>query len=312
MERARGVRVEWDEIPLRVRAAIEERLGSRVVEARNQSGGFSPGLAARVRTEDGRRVFLKALSAEQNPDSPKIHRREARITAALPLEAPVARLLWVHDEGPEGWVVLAFEDVEGHLPALPWQPDELERVVAAIAALHGALTPSPLDLPPIGKTMTRWLHGWRNLGGDEPGLDAWSRRHLDLLVRLEAEAPDAAAGETLLHVDLRADNILLTDDRVVIVDWPAAAVGADWVDVVGMAPSVALEGGPEPAEFLTMHPSAGAADPHRVDVVLATVAGYFTYGSLQPAPPGLPTLRAFQAAQGEIARRWLAERLGVG
>jgi len=39
------------------------------------------------------------------------------------------------------------------------------------------------------------------------------------------------------------------------------------------------------------------------------MAGYFTRSALLPPPPGLPTLRPFQAAQAEIARRWAAERL---
>jgi len=36
-----------------VRAAIEDVCGAGVVEARTQPGGFSPGLAARVRCADG-------------------------------------------------------------------------------------------------------------------------------------------------------------------------------------------------------------------------------------------------------------------
>ena len=39
------------------------------------------------------------------------------------------------------------------------------------------------------------------------------------------------------------------------------------------------------------------------------MAGYLTERSLQPPPPGLPMLRRFQAAQGEVARRWLATLL---
>jgi len=31
--------------------------------------------------------------------------------------------------------------------------------------------------------------------------------------------------------------------------------------------------------------------------------------SLRPPPPGLATVRAFQAAQGEVTRRWLAQLL---
>ncbi|WP_212648315.1 hypothetical protein [Deinococcus hopiensis] len=45
------------------------------------------------------------------------------------------------------------------------------------------------------------------------------------------------------------------------------------------------------------------------NALLASVAGYFTERALQP-PPGLPTVRAFQAAQGEIARAWLGRLTG--
>ena len=85
---ATGVRVEWHELPPRVRAAVEGWLGSSVLEARTQPGGFSPGAAARLRTADGRCVFLKAIGPEPNSESPAFHRREARIVAALPETAP--------------------------------------------------------------------------------------------------------------------------------------------------------------------------------------------------------------------------------
>jgi hypothetical protein len=51
--------------------------------------------------------------------------------------------------------------------------------------------------------------------------------------------------------------------------------------------------------------------PHSVrDAIEQRVAGYFVVHGLDPAPPGLPTVRAFQAAQGEVALTWLRERLG--
>ena len=37
------MRVAWADLPVEVRAAVEKVLGSRVVEARTQRGGFSPG-----------------------------------------------------------------------------------------------------------------------------------------------------------------------------------------------------------------------------------------------------------------------------
>ena len=66
--------------------------------------------------------------------------------------------------------------------------------------------------------------------------------------------PPATAGDTLLHCDLRADNLLLTDDRVWVVDWPWGCTGQPWVDVANLAPSVGMQGGPSPAELFASSP----------------------------------------------------------
>jgi hypothetical protein len=96
----------------------------------------------------------------------------------------------------------------------------------------------------------------------------------------------------------------------VVVDWPHARIGAAWVDIVFLAPSVAMQGGPDPATLFARHPASHTALPEAVTAVIALMAGFFTWSALQPPPPGLPTLRVFQEAQGSIARRWLAERIG--
>lgn len=275
-----------------------------------QPGGFSPGVAARVQMSDGRRIFVKAVGPELNPDSPAIFRQEARVVAALPASAPAPRLLWEYDEGEQGWVMLVFEDVEGRTPAIPWRGDDLDRVVEALIALSSLLTPSPIAAPSAGERFALSIRGWDRLREDPPpDLDPWSRRHLDLLADLEAAAPEAARGDTLLHFDIRADNLLLTPDRVVIVDWPHACIGAAWIDLAGFLPSVAMQGGPPPEQVFGRHPAARAADPHAVSAVIAALAGYFMYRGSLPPPPGLPTLRAFQAAQGVETRRWLEQRL---
>jgi thiamine kinase-like enzyme len=46
----------------------------------------------------------------------------------------------------------------------------------------------------------------------------------------ESQWGEAWRGQTLLHADLCADNLLLTSDGVVVVDWPYAVTGAPWVD----------------------------------------------------------------------------------
>jgi hypothetical protein len=101
----------------------------------------------------------------------------------------------------------------------------------------------------------------------------------------------------------------VTDRGVVIVDWPHACRGAAFVDVVLMAPSVAMQGGPQPADLLSRSRTGRLASRADLTAIVCALAGYFTERSLRPAPPGLPTVRAFQAAQGEVARRWLAQLL---
>jgi Phosphotransferase enzyme family len=308
---AEGRRMQWHDVPAHVRSAIEARLGSPVIDASSQISGFSPGLAVRIRTASGARVFVKAVCSSPNPDTPIIHRREARVAAALPTGAPAPRLQWSYDE--DGWVVLAFDDIDGRPPRLPWRADELERVLEAVNALAGALTPSPVPLESAAERLAPLFRGWRSLMADvatHAQLEPLVLAHLPELVELEERALEAATGPSLVHLDIRADNILLTEDRVYFVDWPWAAIGARWLDLVAMLPSIAMQDGPDSEALWTAHPLSDGVDRADVDTVVAALAGFFTYASMQPDSPGLPTLRAFQAGQGHVARRWIAQRRG--
>ncbi|MEV6553538.1 aminoglycoside phosphotransferase family protein [Streptomyces sp. NPDC051597] len=311
---ATGVRTAWEQVPEHVRCGVEAGLGAPVVDAVTQRGGFSPGVAARVRLADGRRAFVKAVSAEANPSSPLLHRAEARVSASLPLAVPAPRLLATHDDAT--WVALAFEDVEGHQPHVPWRAGELARVLDAVGALATTLTPAPVDVPAVVESEAESFRGWERLldaegEGYRDRLDPWVRRNLPALADLAAPWAEAASGDTLAHGDLRADNMLLTaDGRVVFVDWPHAVRAAPWFDLLLMLPCVRAQGGPDPDEVFTAHPLGRDAEPEGVTATLAALTGYFVRQSVRAAPPGLPTVRAFQAAQGATALEWLRKRLG--
>ncbi len=290
-----------------MRDAIEERIGGIVVEAITQPGGFSPGLAARVRTRDGRRCFVKAVSELANPETPGMHRREAEVVAALPREAAVPRLLWSYDE--DGWVALGFEDIEGRMPAQPWRDDELRIVVEGLHRLHEVLTPSPIASMSAADAFATLIKGWEELRDSKAALDDWSSRNIERLIDLEAKTPAAVSGRTLLNFDVRADNILIAGDRVYFVDWPWARIGTPFVEWLALAPSVYMQGGPKPEELMRIAP-LGAVDDAAINAVIASLTGYFLGHSHRPPPPGIPTVRAFQAAQGEVALAWLRERTG--
>src|SRR3981081_4065601 len=162
-----GRRLAWQQVPSHVRQAVEAILGASVVEARTQAGGFSPGAAARVRLANGGTAFVKALSVDVHPSSVGLYRVEAATMPHLPKGLPVPRLLDVYDDG--NWVALVYEEVDGRHPDLPWRPDELQRVAAALADLGAALQPSPWPAAPdFVETNRGFLEAWMALAPSPP------------------------------------------------------------------------------------------------------------------------------------------------
>jgi aminoglycoside phosphotransferase (APT) family kinase protein len=312
---AHGVRLPWRALPEPVRDAIEQAVRMPIVAVAEQIGGFSPGVAARLELADGSFRFVKATGEELNPDSARIYRMEAEIAAALPERVPAPRLLDSLEVG--SWIALLFEYVPGRPPRQPWVDGELRAVLRLLAELPGLLTPSPLPVPTAAELFGDSLTGWRRLLDDrEAGryqqlpFGDWVDHRLAELAELESDWEEAVAGDSLVHADLRADNLLLTDDRVWVVDWPWACRAQPWFDLLGMLPSIVMQGGPPAARIAAEHPVFVGADPAGVTATLAALIGYFLRQSMQPAPPNLPTLRAFQGAQGMAGLPWLIERTG--
>ncbi len=310
-----GQRLGWRDLPRTVRTRIGELAGAQVSAEIDATSGFSPGFAAVLELADGRDVFVKAVSPEQNPHSPELARAEIRNAAALPPQVPAPPLLWSHDDGE--WVLLGFEAVHGRSPVLPWRPGDLDEVLETIGRLADAEPLPGHDLPRTDDRLADDFQGWRRLAaGPGSALDdlaceggatgRWAVDSLERLVLLEQDALPACAGDALVHGDLRADNVMIDDHgRVWLIDWPHASVGAPWLDLAFMLPSVALQGGGDPAVVFRGHPLSVGVSDDELRACLAALAGYFAWGSVQPPPPGIPNLRGFQRAQAYAALSWL-------
>ena len=305
MTQTARVRIGWLALPEVVRARAEEIIdGGRVTEAESQSGGFSAGSADRVVTESGKRAFVKAVSRSLNERSVVLAQQEMRITAALPAHAPVPRLLGAFDHGE--WAVLVLEDVDGAQPRTPWVESDIDAAVTALADLADALTPAPLEgLSAAADLLADDFAGWDKIAAAPPAdLDPWVAAHLDVLRAASARGLAAiGTGETLVHCDIRADNMLIRPDgRVVVVDWPWGCVGPEWLDRLLLGFDIAANGG-DPSRAVE------GIDPAVVLDVFAGIAGLFESIWRLPAPPGIPTVRAFQRTQAAALRPWLRERL---
>lgn len=303
-----AVRPRWHQLPADLRRILTDRLGE-VTAADAQRGGFTPGVAARLSTTGAGRVFIKAI-AESHVLAAK-YGYEARAAAALPAQVPAPRLIW-HDTLC-GWVVLVFEDVAGRHPDLsPGSPD-VTATVETVAGLSKALTPNPLPGAPSAPGCRDWLHGWTELK-DTPDLGGWERRNLEQLAEAETRWLPHSSGPSLLHGDIRPDNLLVREKEgaVVVVDWAQPYQGASWHDTADLVPHLIMAGhSPEDAEnVLAGVPTWENVPDDTATAYAIAYAGYWARMSRQPAPPGVPHLRPYQVRAAETAVAWVRYRTG--
>jgi aminoglycoside phosphotransferase (APT) family kinase protein len=302
-------KLEWQELPREIRATIESYLGAPVVQSETRPGGFSPGVAAKVVTARGKKAFIKSSSSSISKPSADVNRREIKHTRALQDNSRVPKLLHSFEKGD--WVSLICEVVEGRHPQLPWVDEELDLVLSELTELSASLSPCPS--PELFSTLEsgqETFSGWSHFSKERELLqalkDPWIERKIDTLVRLEGSWTEAAQGNCLIHTEIRADQIPITYDKAIFLDWPHAKIGAPWVDFLFLFPSIVMQKGPSMRSLVTRSPLA-QVPASKLFPMAAALAGFFLWNSLQPPLPRLVTLREFQRSQGEVVIRWLEE-----
>lgn len=297
-------RLEWKFLPPHIRTLVEQHTGSPVVEAVSQRSGFTPGFASVLTCADGSRHFVKAASAKAQAPFAAAYREEARKLSALPPATPAPRLRWVHDDD---WVVLGLEHVDARNPSRPWQARDLYRCLDALEVVADLLTPAPADLglDSFAAEFADLPGYWERVGELYPG-----QPHLDEAVELAAGFAEVTDGNTVVHTDIRDDNVLIcADGRTLFCDWNWPVVGAAWIDSV-----MALVGprgdGLDVEHVLTARELTADVPAEHVDRLLALLCGYFLKQAAEPVPPTSPWLREAQRWQGEVVWAWLSERRG--
>lgn len=222
-------------------------------------------------------------------------------------------LIYSQVQGPflpelRGWIdaqhpVLLLQDLsQQHWPP-PWSDGDVEKVLHGLEQI--AAWPVPAGIPSLESDRDS-LMGWSNIGKDPTqflSLGQCSRRWLEaaLTTLIEAETAVDLSGNALLHLDVRGDNVCITNERAVFVDWNWAMYGAEDVDLAFWAPSLYLEGGPEPVQLMGKRPK-----------LASLVSGYFANMAGMPPPNAqLRRVRALQLASFKAAFPWACESLGL-
>ena len=298
-------RLEWAHLPPHLRAEVERRCGARVVDAGSCTAGFTPGFASVLTCDDGSRHFVKAASVQAQRAIADAYREEARKLGGLPSAAPAPRLRWLHDA--DDWVVLGIEHVAARHPVRPWGADDLAALLGVLATTADVLTPVPaaLSLPAIGTELADWAACWDHTRAAWPG-----HPHVEEAAGLAARFAEIATGDTVVHTDVRDDNLLLCDDgRVLLCDWNWPARGAAWLDSVWAM--IGPRGdGLDVEAALAAHPLTADLPADDVDTTLALILGYLFKAADGPVPATSPYLREVQRWQAEVCWEWLAERRG--
>ncbi|MFB4273609.1 hypothetical protein [Nonomuraea sp. GTA35] len=138
-----------------------------------------------------------------------------------------------------------------------------------------------------------------DVGADKPNLP---NREL-YEAAFECLDPAHLRGNTLLHYDLSANNLLISGQRVKVVDWSFAARGADWLDAALFAPRL-VEAGHNPVEvdglLSTLPPWWEAPRP----AVVGIAAAWTLFREYQ-ARYGPKEVRDAHARTAEAGRAWL-------
>jgi hypothetical protein len=274
---------------------VSQLLRRRVVALeRIESRGYAAAYHAVAELEDGLSVFVKAGTEEVTS---RFLRDEIRFYRSF--QAPFMPVFHGADDGDPP--ILVIEDLRtGRWPP-PWGRDAVDAVRQALETLAASAPPEWLE--PVDR---EWLTGgWAEIERDpEPFLSTgmcsrtWLEASLPVLRKAAESAP--IDGAALLHLDVRSDNICLTERGAVLVDWNQACIGNPELDVAAWLPSLRLEGGPEPEEIL-----AGGGG------FAAVLAGFFGSRVGLPPPPTAPQVREIQRAQLEVALAWAARELDL-
>jgi hypothetical protein len=255
---------------------------------RVESGGWSRNEHWTFLLADGTRAFAKVASIDPGP---AWLRDEFRVYSCVAGSFMPRFLGWEDGDEP----LLVLEDIADAYWPPPWRDGDVDAVLAALAEVGAATWTDKLPALagwPVGTTSnaTRSCYS----GSASSRRCGWGRRCRSSW--RWATAP--LAGGSLLHCDVRSDNLCLRDGRATLVDWNHARIGNPALDVAFWLPSLELEGGPPP-------------DPFGVDEFAPLVAGFFDAHAGLPPPEGAPKVRDFQRAQLEVALPWACRALGL-
>jgi hypothetical protein len=270
-ESLRVKRLAWEDLPARARSVVESLVGC-VSASASSPAGLNSHLASTLHVPEGK-VFIKGLPS--NHESASKQNNEASIGSSVHGISP--KVLHHVDTGE--WSFLIFEHFAGrHANLMPRSPD------------------LALILPVLQSVLAVREH---DTSVTLPVEERWARFGDGLNLRL-------LAGDSLIHTDPNRRNILVGEERSVLVDWSLPGRGASWLNIAFMVSSLISEGfRPEQAEqWARQFEEWRDADWHAIDTfATALLRRREEQATTSPEPR-----RTERQRLAYLARTWLNHR----
>jgi hypothetical protein len=278
-------------------ATVGRLLGSPPRTWTRATSGYTHNERWVVELEDGRTVFVKGAVDE---DTAVWLRAEHNIYSQVQAKW-LATLLAYEDDGARPTLIL--EDLSRERWPPPWTPADIDLVRHALDQVW--THPPPAGVPRLEELREEWV-GWSDVAADPTSFlslrlcsSVWLEHALPQLIH--AEGSFRLDGDSLVHVDVRSDNLCLRADAAILIDWNQACVGNPEFDLAFWAPSLRSEGGPQPETLLGS--DAGPA--------AAFVSGFFACRAGLPPIPRAPRVREVQSTQLLTALPWAVRALDL-
>lgn len=276
--------------------------------AYSQGSGYTPGFASRLQLCDHRRVFVKIADSDA-PWMMDSYRDEVIKNRLLPSAVPAPRVSADLKASLEGrdWYAVVYDDIEGRPPHRPWTAEDAQAAIMAVERTADHLAPAPAGYD--------WLPVSTELGGVDDtkrdAIDQFWPHHAAEMTELAQSFPQRGSGPTLVHADLRDDNMIIEagTGRSWICDWNFPLLGAPFIDLVTLLISMYGDGTDTDA-VLAQSPCAGDASADDIDSLLADLALYYRIAAGWPPVDNSPHLRDHQGWYAQVTAAWLANRRG--
>jgi hypothetical protein len=242
--------------PQYLKELVEDAANLKAVQWIIPDCGLSAAYRFSVQLENNSKVFVKAATDEATE---KWLRNEYFVLSTFKEAFMPAVIGWISNAG--NYPVLITQDLsDAYWPAshngVAWRKNDFDLLLDTVQNLSRIK-----GHPGLSNLKNNNANVWSKIAGNPTGFlklgicsENWLNNSVMHLIHAENSLDNT--GNTLVHGDIRSDNICIDEqNKIILVDWSHAVNGSATHDLANLLPTLYLEGGPDPYQIMP-----GAAD----------------------------------------------------